>query len=91
MASTYKAITATAQVNVGQCRLRGIFCSAAASTPTLAVYDSPDADNADPAVLVTFTPVAGTNYLFPSDGIQFSKGIYAVIANTVTVTFIYDA
>ena len=90
MAATYQAITATKQVHIGQGKLKGIFCSAAASTPTLAIYDSGAASTSDPAILVTFTPVAGTMYRLDCDGIGFKNGLYAVIGNTVTVTMIYE-
>lgn len=92
MSATYQAITATKQVKVGGGKLKGIFCSAAASTPTLALYDSATASASDPAILPTFTPVAGTMYALSGDegGINFTKGLYAVIGNTVTVTFFYE-
>lgn len=92
MSATYKAITATAQIKIGQGKLKGIFCSAAASVPTLTIYDSGTASTSDPKIIDTFTPVAGTMYPLPGDdgGIFFSKGLYAVIANTVTATFIYE-
>ncbi len=41
-------------------------------------------------VIDTFTPVAGTNYFFPGDGIWCDDGIYVVIANTVTLSVIYE-
>lgn len=92
MSATYQAITATKQVKIGGGKLKGIFCSAASSTPTLAVYDSGTASTSDPAILVTFTPVAGTMYQFTGDdgGVNFNNGLYAVIGNTVTVTFFYE-
>ena len=90
MSANYKAITATAQVHIGQGRLMGMFCSAAASVPTIAIYDTPDADTGDAKIIDTFTPVAGTNYPLPAGGVTFSKGLYAVIANTVTMSFFYE-
>lgn len=88
----YLAITATATVKKGAGKLKGIFVSAASGSPTLAVYDSDTASTSDPKILASFTPVAGTMYALPGDeaGIFFSKGLYAVIANTVNATFIYD-
>lgn len=91
MSATYKGITATAQVAIGQGKLYGFFCSSASGGPTLTLYDSPDADTSDPQILQVFTPVAGTLYRFAgSEGVTFSKGLYAVIANTVTGTFFYE-
>lgn len=86
----YLAITATRTVKDSAGKLRGIFVSAASGSPTLTVYDSKTASTSDPTILAVFTPVAGTAYMFPQDGIFFSKGLYAVIANTVNATFIYE-
>lgn len=90
--ATYQAISATKQITIGQGKLKGIFCTAASSTPTLTVYDSAKASTSDPAILLVFTPVAGTMYPLPGDsgGIFFKNGLYAVIANTVSATFIYE-
>ena len=88
--AAYKAITATNQVHIGQGKLMGMFCSAAASVPTITLYDSPDADTGDAKIIDTFTPVAGTMYTLPSVGVGFSKGLYAVIANTVTMSFFFE-
>lgn len=92
MSATYQAITATTQVKVGPGKLKGIFCSAASAVPTLAIYDSGTASTSDPKIIDTFTPVAGTMYQFTGDdgGVNFTKGLYAVIANTVTATFFYE-
>ncbi len=90
MAAVGTVITATTQVKYGQGKLRGFFCSAASSTPTLAIYDSDAKSTSDKELIASFTPVAGTMYMLDTDGILFMKGLYAVIGNTVTVTLIYE-
>lgn len=85
MASTYTQISASTQIKPMAAKLKGIFVSAASSTPTITVYDSPDSDNTDPKILDTFTPVAGTNYNF-FDGMYTNEGLYVVISGTVSCT-----
>ena len=89
MASLYSQISASSQIKPMAAKLKGIFVSAASSTPTITVYDSPDSDNTDPKILDTFTPVAGTNYNF-FDGIYATKGLYVVISGTVSCTIAYE-
>lgn len=89
MASNYFQISATTQIKPMPAKLKGIFVSAASSTPTITVYDSPDSDNTDRKVLDTFTPVAGTNYNF-FDGMMTNKGLYVVISGTVSCTIAYE-
>jgi hypothetical protein len=89
MASMYQQITATRQIKPMAGTLKDIFVSAASSTPTITVYDSPDSDNTDPKILDTFTPVAGTNYNF-FNGIYASKGLYVVISGTVSCTIAFE-
>lgn len=89
MSSNYMQLTATRQVKPMAAKLKGIFVSAASSTPTITVYDSPDSDNTDPKILDTFTPVAGTNYNF-FDGMYTNKGLYVVISGTVSCTIAYE-
>lgn len=92
MASQYKQFTADTQVAVGIGKLKGIFCSAASNTPTLALYDSATASASDPKIIDTFTPVAGTMYPLPGDdaGIAFTKGLWADIGGTVSFTIIFE-
>ena len=90
MSATYKNISATTQVKVGFTVLKGIFVSAASSTPTITVYDSGTASNTDPTILSVFTPAAAGNYLFTAMGITASKGLYVVIAGTVSATLFYE-
>lgn len=89
MSSMYSQISATAQIKPMAAKLKGLFVSAASSTPTITVYDSPDSDNTDPKILDTFTPVAGVNYNF-FDGLYANKGLYVVISGTVSCTIAYE-
>lgn len=89
MTSMYSQISATAQIKPMAGKLKGLFVSAASSTPTITVYDSPDSDNTDPKILDTFTPVAGVNYNF-FDGLYANKGLYVVISGTVSCTIAYE-
>ena len=90
MSANYKSISATNQVKVGFAVLKGIFVSAASSTPTITVFDSGTASNSDPTILGVFTPSAPSNFTFTPNGITASKGIYVVISGTVTATIIFE-
>ncbi len=90
MSANYKSISATDQVKVGFTVLKGIFVSAASSTPTITVYDSDTADTNDPKILAVFVPAAATNHTFTNNGITASKGLYVVISGTVVATIIYE-
>ena len=90
MSANYKSISATNQVKVGFSVLKGIFVSAASSTPLITVYDSGTASTGDPTILGVFAPAAATEYNFTSVGITASKGLYAVLSGTVVATFIYE-
>lgn len=59
-------------VKTGSGVLWGILCTAAAGTPTLAVYDG--LTNAGTVMVPTFTPVAGTFYRM--DGAFFGTGLF---------------
>jgi hypothetical protein len=89
MSSLYKQLTATDQVKPMAGKLKGIFVSAASSTPTITVYDSAVSLNTDPKILGTFTPVAGVNYNF-FDGVYANKGLYVVISGTVSCTIAFE-
>jgi hypothetical protein len=89
MSSNYVQLTATRQIKPMSAKLKGIFVSAASSTPTITVYDSAVASASDPVVLATFTPVAGTNYNF-FDGMYTNKGLYVVISGTVSCTIAFE-
>jgi hypothetical protein len=41
-------------------------------------------------IINTVTPSAGASAYFGPNGIQFSKGLYVVAANTIEVTLIYE-
>jgi hypothetical protein len=90
MSANYERISATHQIKIGLTVLKGIFVSAASSTPTITVFDSGTAANTDPTILGVFTPTAATNYTFTANGITASKGLYAVLSGTVVATFIYE-
>lgn len=89
MSSLYKQLSATAQIKPMAGKLKGIFVSAASSTPTIAIYDSPNSLNTDPKVIDTFTPTAGVNYNF-LDGLYLNNGLYVVISGTVSCTIAYE-
>ena len=90
MSANYERITATHQIKVGFTVLKGIFISAASSTPTITIYDSGTASNSDPIIIGVFTPAAATNPTFTANGISASKGLYVVISGTVTATLFFE-
>ena len=90
MSANYKNTNATVQVKVGLTVLKGIFVSAASSTPLITVYDSGTANTGDPTILGVFAPAAASDYHFTASGITASKGLYVVISGTVVATFIYE-
>jgi hypothetical protein len=87
--ANYTYITASTNIKPMAGKLKGIFVSAASSTPTIAVYDSAAATTTD-VILDTFTPVAATSYLLPLDGAYAKNGIYVAIGGTVKATVIYE-
>ena len=90
MSANYKNLSATTQVKVGFTVLKGIFVSAASSTPLITVYDSGTADTNDPTILGVFAPAAATNHTFTANGITASKGLYVVISGTVAATLFFE-
>lgn len=90
MSNTYKLISASANIKPMAGKLKGIFVSAASSTPTITVYDSAATSTSDPKILDTFTPVAGTEYNLPYDGAYAKNGIYVVIGGTVSATVFFE-
>lgn len=87
--SNFTYVSASKQVKVGAGKLKGIFVSAASSTPTITVYD--EATGGTTATLLgVFTPAASTFYPLGVDGAFFNKGLYVVISGTVTATVIYE-
>jgi hypothetical protein len=91
MAATYKYLTASANVKTMAGKLKGIFVSAASSTPTITVYNSAAATTTD-TLLGVFTPTAGTSYTFTGDegGVSFSSGLYIVTSGTVAITVFFE-
>jgi hypothetical protein len=93
MAQYFHNNNADAQIKVGAGKLKGIFVSTAAGTPTLAVYDTATSSTSDPVILDTFTPSANTMYLLSGDdgGIYFNKGLYIDKGGTtVNCTVFYE-
>ena len=87
--ANYAYITASANIKPMAGKLKGIFVSAASSTPTITVYDSAAATTTR-IILGTFTPAAATSYILPLDGAYAKDGIYLVIGGTVTATVIWE-
>ena len=81
-------IEATTLVKSTPEKLKGIFVSAASSTPTITVYDT-QTSGTTATVLGVFTPVAATNYIF-FDGLNTANGLYVVISGTVKCTVYYE-
>ena len=85
----YTKLTASSQVKVGLGKLKGIFASSG-SSPTVAVYDTPDGDTNDPVVIAQFTAATPGNYVFTAEGISLNQGLYVVLGGTnpvVTILF----
>ena len=87
--ANFTYISATKQVKVGAGKLKGIFVSAASSTPTITVYDEA-AGGTTNTLLGVFTPTGATFYPLGVDGAFYNKGLYVVISGTVTATVIYE-
>jgi ABC-type nitrate/sulfonate/bicarbonate transport system substrate-binding protein len=87
--ANYTYITASANIKPMAGKLKGIFVSAASSTPTITVYDSATTTTTN-TILGVFTPTSATSYLLPLDGAYAKNGIYVVIGGTVTATIIYE-
>ena len=86
--SYYKYMTATARVKQGSGKIIGLVVSTT-SSGTIAFYDSEMAATSV-VIINTLTPAASTYLYFGEGGITFSKGLYVVIANTLTCTVIYE-
>jgi ABC-type nitrate/sulfonate/bicarbonate transport system substrate-binding protein len=87
--ANYTYITASANIKPAAGKLKGIFVSAASSTPTITVYDSAAATTT-PTLLGVFTPTAATSYILPLEGAYAKNGIYVVISGTVSATVLYE-
>ena len=87
--ANYTYITASANIKPMAGKLKGIFVSAASSTPTITVYDSA-ATTTTNTILGVFTPAAATSYILPLEGAYAKSGIYVVISGTVAATILYE-
>ena len=87
--ANYTYISASANIKTSAGKLKGIFVSAASSTPTITVYDSA-ATTTTRTILGVFTPTAATSYILPLDGAYAKDGLYVVISGTVTATIIWE-
>ena len=87
--ANYTYITASANIKPMAGKLKGIFVSAASSTPTITVYDSASTTTTA-TILGVFTPAAATSYLLPLDGAYAKNGIYVAIGGTVAATVIWE-
>lgn len=83
--SSYANLAASAAVKDGTGRLKGIFVASASATPTIKLWDNTAASTT--TLVNTFTPVAGTMYLFPD--VEFITGLYITISGTVDCTVFY--
>ena len=86
--SYYKQITATSQITNTTTKLIGLVVSST-SSGTIAFHDSALAATTI-TVIATLTPAASTYLYFGPGGITFSKGLYVVVANTLSCTVIYE-
>ena len=87
--ANYTYITASANIKPMAGKLKGIFVSAASSTPTITVYDSASTTTTA-TILGVFTPAAATSYMLPLDGAYAKNGIYVAIGGTVAATVIWE-
>jgi hypothetical protein len=88
MACYYSNLTASALVKEGAGKVRGIFVASASATPTIKLWDS--MSGAAPVLVNTFTPVGATSYLFPEEGVSFTRGLFITIGGTVDCTVFYE-
>lgn len=88
--ANYTYITASANIKPMAGKLKGIFVSAASSTPTITVYDSASTTTSNNTILDTFTPTAATSYILPLEGAFTKNGIYVVIEGVVSATVLYE-
>jgi FtsH-binding integral membrane protein len=87
--ANYTYIEATTQVKNGAGKIKGIFVSAASSTPTITVYDEANGGTTK-VLLATFTPAAATFYALGVDGAFANNGLNVAIGGTVKATVIYE-
>lgn len=87
--ANYTYIEATTQIKTSAGKLKGIFVSAASSTPTITVYDEANGGTTK-VLLATFTPAAATFYPLGVDGAYANYGLNVAIGGTVKATVIYE-
>ncbi len=85
MASMYANLTASALVKEGPGKLKGMVV-ATTTGGTIKFWDQTSA--AVPVLINTITPAAGSSYDFRE--VQFTRGLYVTIANTIDVTIFYE-
>ena len=90
--ANYHYITATQQVKPAAGKFKGIFVSAASSTPTITIYDTFDGTTTNTTMVGTFTPTAGNQYCYlgGDGGMYFNKGLYVVLGGTVAATVVFE-
>lgn len=91
--SNYTYISATTQIKTQAGKLKGIFVSSAANTPTMTIYDTFDGTTSGTTLVGVFALSSATSYLLGmggDGGAYFNKGLYILISGTVTATVIYE-
>ena len=78
-------VAASALIDTGEGRLRGIFVNNAAAVPTIKLWDSLTA--VAPVLVNTFTPASSTYYYFGD--VKYTTGLYITISGTVDCTIFY--
>jgi hypothetical protein len=68
--------------------LVGVFCTAAANTPLLTIYDN-NARATGTVITAAFTPAAATLYQF-GQPVKFLSGLYVLSSGSVGCTIIYE-
>ena len=74
-------------VKTGAGRVKGIFVSSAATTPTLKLWD--ETGPGTTTLVETFTPAAATMYNFGVDA-EFTTGLYVSQGGCVSCTVFYE-
>ena len=88
MGSFYANITDDTLIARDAGKLKGIFVASISGSPTIKVYDGVDATG--PVLLNTFTPVAAKFYRMPKDALEFTRGLYVEIGNTLDCTLFFE-
>lgn len=83
--ATYSNITADTALKSAAGRLFGFACNSTTSG-TIKIWDNTAGSGT--VILNTFTPAAGTFYMFAA-AVIFNTGCYADVTNTIDLTFLY--